>query len=121
MNKVFTSLIAIPLIFGVVGCTTWANQLVTPVPAVVDSAIQNSFMTLNIGLTALAFIPGLPAIVVQEAKATNIALQAAYAQYKSDPTATNSVALMQSAIQAAQTFMANQAKAAMVNKGLIAP
>ena len=111
MNKLLYSLVAIPLVFGVVGCSLTAP--VTPVPDVLNSTIETTFVALNIGLTALAFVPGLPAIIVKEAQAVNMALQAAYAEYKRDPMATNASALMNSAIQAAQAFMNNQAKPAL--------
>lgn len=113
MNK-FTYAIAVPMLAAsllVSGCA-WNTQPVTPVPVNVDSQIQNDFLALDMGLTAIQLIPGVPANIVMEAKAVDSALQVAYAQYKSDPTVTNQVAILQSAIAAAKDFMAHQGAAA---------
>lgn len=109
MNKLLYTLVAAPLVFGMAGCATLSAP-VTPVSPELDASITSTFTALNVGLSALAFIPGMPAVVVKEANALNLALQAAYTEYKRDPTATNQVAIVQSAIRAAQEFMASQAK-----------
>ncbi len=122
MNK-FTYALTVPVLAATLflgacsGSTPWNNQPVTPVPTNVDTQIQNDFMALDMGLVAVQLIPGIPANLVTQAKAVDSALQAAYAQYKSDPTASNQIAIIQSALAAAKDFMAHQgAEAAKAGK-----
>lgn len=95
-------------------CTSFnpSDPLIQPTPDI-QADVAAQFQALDLALGALPLVPGMPAIVVQEAKAADAALKAAWVQYQAAPTAAGSVTALSTAIAAAEAFLANQAKPAV--------
>lgn len=118
MNKLIAPILAIGLLVS--GCS-WLSAPVTPVNPTINTQVETTFSTLDIALSALSLVPGVPANVITEAKALDVALQAGWAAYQANPTATNETALLNGVIAEAGAFLKAQEKVGATKKALHAP
>lgn len=86
-------------------CANLTGPSPQPTPAQ-EQTIEASFMAADAGLAALAFVPGLPPAIVQQASAVLSALEAAHKGYVSNPDATLQTQL-QAAVSEALSFLAS--------------